>query len=299
MSIDASKIIFGGASLSSVGGGYGMGEIDNPRGLIEAALDQGIKLFDTAPIYGFNQSEQTLGQNLSSDIRESVKIISKAGVSWHDNKRVNLSNDPKVIQSMLEESLNNLDTDYIDIYMTHWPDAKVDIRRPLEVLKKAQDQGKIMSIGMCNTNSEDLLKAKEVCDIEYIQSECNLFQNKFESLAKDLKSSNIKTMGWGTFDKGILAGTVKTDRKFDKYDCRSWASWWKKSNWKEKVKLADKINRETNGELFNCALQYSLSHSHYSICGFKSVEQLMQTVECAKDEIDYSLIEKALHFARA
>jgi aryl-alcohol dehydrogenase-like predicted oxidoreductase len=182
--------------------------------------------------------------------------------------------------------------------MTHWPDSKVDIRHSLEVMKKAQDAGKIKSIGMCNTNLEELEKAKEVCTIEYIQSECNLFSNQIEHLEDYCHENNIKTMGWGTFDKGILAGTVKIDRKFDEYDCRSWAPWWKKSNWKDKVKKVESMSNFSES-IFDLALQYSLQNSDYSLCGFKNLTQLEGTLNSSLKDINPDIIQQAAKFARS
>ena len=123
------KIGFGAASLSGAGGGYGFGRSEAAQDLIDYAFELGIKYYDTAPIYGFGQSELELGKAIKH-IREKVKIISKSGVSWHDTKRVNMTNDPEITLKMFEESLRRLDTDFIDIYMIHWPDKKIDIRYP-------------------------------------------------------------------------------------------------------------------------------------------------------------------------
>ena len=233
-------IAFGGASISGEGGGYGFGEISENDAieLVLYALDCGIKVFDTAPVYGYSLSEKRIGMALKNK-RDEAFIISKSGVTWHPNKRIDMTNEPTVCQKMLETSLKDLKTDYIDLYMIHWPDPRTDIRYPLEVLAKAQIEGKIQSIGLCNTNSEDLSKAIEMVKVEYIQSECNLFNNPLNELKNQIVENNIRTMGWGTFDKGILTGSVTKNRNFSKEDARSWAPWWKKSNWKDKVFLFD------------------------------------------------------------
>src|SRR5690606_12662881 len=100
----------------------------------------------TAPIYGFGLSEERFGAYLPKE----AFIISKSGVDWHANKRVNMTNDPFVTERMLNESLKRLKRDSIDLYMIHWPDSRVDIRLPLEVLARAQKAGKIKYIGLCN-----------------------------------------------------------------------------------------------------------------------------------------------------
>ena len=71
--------------------------------LILPAYEYGVRLFDTAPIYGFGLSEKRLGRILK-DLREKIFFVSKSGITWHDNRRVNLTNDPKVAQTMLEQT---------------------------------------------------------------------------------------------------------------------------------------------------------------------------------------------------
>ena len=289
-----SKISLGGAAISGAGGGYGFGHIDENAAidLIHYACDCGINLFDTAPIYGFNQSEKILGYALKS-MREKIKIVSKAGVSWHENKRVNMTNDPLTCQKMLESSLKNLTTDYIDIYMIHWPDEKIDIRYTLEILQKAKEQQKIVHLGLCNTHQEDLQKAKEVCSIDVIQSEVNLFQDAIS----ELDFQGFK-MGWGTFDKGILTGHVTEDRKYDESDCRSWAPWWKKSNWKEKVKKVEMLKEfafNHNHNLVEISLGYSLSFAAIdsAICGFRNKMQLDVILKALSNLPDLEIISEA------
>lgn len=70
-----------------------------------------------------------------------------------------MSNDPKVITKMLHESLKRLDRDCIDLYMIHWHDPKIDIRKPLEVLYKAVSKERFVILALANTNIEDLQKA--------------------------------------------------------------------------------------------------------------------------------------------
>jgi myo-inositol catabolism protein IolS len=287
-----SKIAFGGAAISGEGGGYGFGEISESDAidLLHQAYEGGVRIFDTAPIYGFGMSEIRMGKAFKN-MREKVFLVSKSGVTWHENKRVDMTNDPKVTEKMIENSLRDLNTDYIDLYMIHWPDSKVDIRKSVEVISKAKKQGKIKHIGLCNTFTGDLDKAFEIDRIEVVQSEFNLFTNKYvrEELFPYLNEKNISFMSWGTLDKGILTGRVDAQRKtYDKSDCRSWAPWWKdtdKSAKFEAMKLLwpalDK-NHHTGLEM---ALAYNLSFPELSvaICGAKSRDQLQSLLKSAQN----------------
>ena len=124
-----SAIGFGGAAISGEGGGYGFGDMSETEAqtLLGHSWELGINLYDTAPIYGFGLSEERLGKYLPKD----AIIVTKGGVDWHSTRRVNMTNDPKVIERMFLESLKRLKREYIDVYMIHWPDKNVDIRRPL------------------------------------------------------------------------------------------------------------------------------------------------------------------------
>jgi aryl-alcohol dehydrogenase-like predicted oxidoreductase len=276
-------LAFGGAAISGEGGGYGFGDISEGAAieLLKEAYSLGMRIFDSAPIYGFGLSEIRMGKAFK-DMRENVFIVSKSGVHWHENKRVDMTNDPKITQKMLEQSLRDLNTDYIDLYMVHWPDNKVDIRKTVEVLSKAKHEGKIKHIGLCNTYVEDLDRAFEVDRIEVIQSEFNFFTNSFvrEQLLPYAKEKNMSFMSWGTLDKGILTGRVDEQRKtYDKSDCRSWAPWWKDADNSAKFEAMKKIwplLDETHHNGLELALGHNLSFPDLSvaICGAKSSDQL-------------------------
>lgn len=305
-SISSIPIAFGGASISGEGGGYGFGDISEGEAidLLRMGHDLGLRIFDTAPIYGFGLSEKRMGIAFKQN-REKVFLISKSGVTWHENKRVDMTNDPSVTQKMLEQSLRDLDTDYIDLYMIHWPDVNVDIRRPLEVLAKAKLQGKIKHIGLCNTTIEDLDKGSEIDRIEVVQSEFNFFQNSSATkLFPYLRENNISFMSWGTLDKGILTGRVDEKRKFEKSDCRSWAPWWKNSDNKSKFHTMEKIwplldkHNHTGLEM---ALGFNLSFPEVSValCGAKNKVQLASLFKALENLPSQKLQGELVELAKA
>jgi aryl-alcohol dehydrogenase-like predicted oxidoreductase len=288
-------ITFGGASISGEGGGYGFGSMSEKEAsrVLKKAWESGFTLYDTAPIYGFGLSEERMGKYLPKE----AKIISKSGVDWHDTKRVNMTNDPAVTEKMLNQSLKRLNREMIDIFMIHWPDAAVDIRLPLEVLVRAQQEGKIKHIGLCNTNLEDLTKASEICEINIIQSELNLFnQEPFLKLNNTWKDK--LSMSWGTFDKGILSGRVTRDRKYSKEDCRSWAPWWNKKEVLEKIdrtKELQKILADYHISLADFCLHYNF-HYGISTCliGLKKEADIVHITSTLQQKLMRERIEEVL-----
>ncbi len=272
---------FGGAALSGEGGGYGFGDISESDAieLVRYAYESGIRVFDSAPIYGFGLSEKRLGLALKS-MRDDCILISKSGVSWHDNKRVNMTNDPKETEKMLLQSLKSFNTEYIDLFFIHWPDERVDIRRPLEVLSKYKEKGVIRHLGLCNSNLEDLEKAREIDTIEVVQSEYNLFNRSVENeVFPYLLDVNIDFMSWGTLDKGVLTGLYDLSRVFDDSDCRKKSPWWKKSDVEKKVELVDQCKKYLEGKDYNfidLAISFNLHHKALTtvLCGVKNKARL-------------------------
>lgn len=290
-------VIFGGAAISGEGGGYGFGKMSGAEAesLIKAAWEQGITFFDTAPIYGFGLSEERLGEFLPRD----AFVITKSGVDWHPSNRVNMTNDPAITEKMLHESLKRLKRDCIDLYMVHWPDSRVDIRLPLEVLVKAQKAGKIKHIGLCNTNLEDLTKASELCSVTALQSELNLFnQAPFMDLGSEWKDKF--SMSWGTFDKGILSGRVDEKRQFDREDCRSWAPWWNRKELSSKINRVHELKRILSDygiSLTDFCLQFNLSYIGVTSCliGLKSVGDVVHVTSNLQQNLMRERIEEVLN----
>jgi aryl-alcohol dehydrogenase-like predicted oxidoreductase len=293
---NALPVGFGGGAISGEGKGYGFGaisEIDSIY-LLSKAFERGIKIFDTAPIYGFGTSETRMGKAFSK-CREEVFLVSKGGITWDQNKRVDLDNSPKVITQMFEDSLKKLNTDYIDLYMIHWPDPRTDIRRPMEVLSRFKERGMVKHLGLCNSNLDEFNKAQEIEKIEVLQSEFNLFNTSAKAELLDKLKEPVYFMGWGTLDKGIISGRVTPDRTFDSSDARSWAPWWKKSDKNQKIEKMKKILSllEDNG---HTGLELALGFNKQitlSLVGVRNLEQLNSVFKALENLPNQKLIDEA------
>lgn len=294
-------LIFGGAAISGEGGGYGFGAMSESEAesLLIDAFDLGVKTFDTAPIYGFTLSEKRLGKFLKRK-REEIAFISKSGVTWHDNQRVNMTNDPGVAVKMLHESLVNLQSDYIDLYMVHWPDQRVDIRKTVEALERERERGKIKQIGLCNTSVAELEKASEITKIASIQSEFSLLKRDVAtSLFPYLSKNKIPFMSWGTLGKGILTGRVTKDRIFDPLDYRKNRDHFKRAEIEKSVRVFEQIqnfSKRVNYSPLEFALGHNLSHPECQmvIAGPKNRGQLEGLVNALKHLPGRDLVDELL-----
>src|SRR5580658_8619965 len=131
-------------------GGWMWGGTDQRESVatIRAALDQGINLIDTAPVYGFGVSEEIVGAALEG-IRDRAVIATKTGLEWRDGKVYRNATPARIMQEV-DDSLRRLRTDYIDIYQVHWPDPLVPVEETAEAMRSLLEQGKIRAIGVSN-----------------------------------------------------------------------------------------------------------------------------------------------------
>lgn len=122
--------------------------------VVDAALEAGMNHFDTASNYGGGQSEAFLGAALGSR-RDQVVIATKVGVAipgWEGSGGA----APEYVRQVLERSLKGLGTDYVDIYMIHFPDPQTPIEDTLGVTSELVDEGKVRHIGCSNFDPTQL-----------------------------------------------------------------------------------------------------------------------------------------------
>ena len=135
-------------------GGWMWGGSDRREAIatIHAALDRGINLIDTAPVYGFGASEEIVGAALDG-VRAQTVIATKTGLQWQDGKIYRNATRDRIMRE-IDDSLRRLRTDYIDIYQVHWPDPLVPVEETAEAMRSLYEQGKIRAIGVSNFSVE-------------------------------------------------------------------------------------------------------------------------------------------------
>lgn len=141
-----------GLKVSEVGLGcnnFGMRiDQDATQQVVDAAIDAGVTLFDTADIYGGTQSEVFLGKALGTR-RQDIVLATKFGMKIGDDPR-RMGGSRRWIMRAVEDSLTRLSTDYIDLYQFHQPDADTPIDETLRALDDLVTHGKVRYIGNSN-----------------------------------------------------------------------------------------------------------------------------------------------------
>lgn len=206
-------------------GGHSWGKISDKEmvGAVHRALESGVTLFDTAPVYGLGHSEEVLGKALGA-ARKNVIIATKVGLVWKKDKQFEKSTDssPATIEREVDLSLKRLGTDYIDVYQIHWPDPDTPIEETLLVMKKLKQAGKIRCIGCCNFSLELLKEAVKYGEIGTAQIPYNLIDRKFESeLLPFCHENKIAIFAYSPLARGFLSGKYNKKSTFGVDDRRS------------------------------------------------------------------------------
>jgi aryl-alcohol dehydrogenase-like predicted oxidoreductase len=204
-------------------GGWMWGGTDKREAVatIRAALDQGISLIDTAPVYGFGVSEEIVGQAVAAaGLRAQAVIATKVGLEWRAGKVYRNATRGRIMRE-IDESLRRLRTDYIDIYQVHWPDPLVPIEETAEAMRTLHDQGKIRAIGVSNFSVEQMERFRKVAPLHVLQPPYNLFERAIEEeILPYCRASNIATLGYGALCRGLLSGRMRADTTFEGDDLR-------------------------------------------------------------------------------
>lgn len=220
LKIPASRICLG---TWAIGGWlWGGGDEQESIKTIITALDQGINIIDTAPVYGFGVAEERVGKAVKQyGNRDKIIIATKAGLEWQNGK-VFRNSSPERIKFEIEESLKRLATDYIDIYQIHWPDPLVPIEDTAEIMLQLLQQGKIRAIGVSNYSTVQMDKFMSVAPIHTSQPPFNLFEREIEkNIFSFTEKNQITTLAYGSICRGLLSGKMKIDTQFEGDDIRN------------------------------------------------------------------------------
>ena len=134
---------------------------EGTRAVVDAALDAGITLFDTADVYGNRGgSETALGKALKGR-RDRVVLATKFGHAMTDDAPPNRGSR-EYVREAVEASLERLQTDWIDLYQYHRPDGITPIEETLGALNELVDEGKVRFIGSSNLDGRQVVEADDV-----------------------------------------------------------------------------------------------------------------------------------------
>ncbi|WP_420389329.1 aldo/keto reductase [Marinobacter sp.] len=205
-------------------GGWMWGGTDEAQSIdtIHRAIDKGIGLIDTAPVYGFGRSEEIVGKALADGRRDQVALATKVALNWNDDQdKVWRDATASRIEREVEGSLKRLQTDRIDIYQVHWPDSRTPMEETARALENLYQAGKIRAIGVSNFTPSQMDELQKTVPLHSLQPPYNLFEREIEQeILPYCRENGIATITYGGLCRGLLTGKMQEDTQFTGDDLR-------------------------------------------------------------------------------
>jgi aryl-alcohol dehydrogenase-like predicted oxidoreductase len=187
--------------------------------LIQAAVERGVTLFDTAESYG-EANEKMVGEALAP-VRDQVVIATKFG--WKNGDyTAGRDSRPERIRFVAEQSLQRLQTDRIDLFYQHRVDPHVPIEDVAGAVGDLIAEGKVKYFGLCEAGEEIIRRAHAVQPVSALQSEYSLWWREPEhTVLPTLEELGIGFVPFGPLGKGFLTGAITADTTFEGNDIRN------------------------------------------------------------------------------
>lgn len=291
-----------GLGTWAIGGGEWWGDSDEEVSIktIQEALHAGITLIDTAPAYGFGKSEQVVGKAIKGK-RDQVILSTKCGLWWNDERGskffeqsgydVRRCLEPDTIKKELELSLTRLDTDYIDIYFTHWQAVSpymTDISKTMACLMDLKKQGLIKSIGASNVTWEHIEEYLKYGELDVIQEKYSMLDRKLENtLAGCCEKNKLAIMTYSSLEQGLLAGKIGMDYVLDPKEARADIPWYalnQRAKVLEMLESWEELTKKHQCTLAQLVIAWTMAQKNmtYVLCGARKPEHIVDTAHAAK-----------------
>ncbi len=285
----------------AIGGWFWGGAEENESvKAIEVAITNGMTTIDTAPVYGFGQSEEFVGKAITGK-RSKVELLTKFGVVWdrksgHVHYEKTFDNQGNQVslyrlgskESVIKEceaSLRRLGTDYIDLYQQHWPDSSTPVEETMEALEILKDQGKIRAGGVSNYSMSEMEKAEKYFNLSSNQVPYSMVNRDIEDKVVPYCISNDKAIiAYSPLQRGVLTGKITADYKFAKGDHRPTTPFFKEPNLSRINTFLDKIKPIAESQqvtLAQLVLKWTLLQSGITcvLAGARNEKQVLENIK--------------------
>ncbi|MBL8631304.1 MAG: aldo/keto reductase [Rhodospirillaceae bacterium] len=251
--------------------------------VVDAALQHGAILFDTAESYGNGKSEEFLGAALAKRRKDAI-IATKCSKGGR-----------AAVIAACEASLKRLGTDYIDLYQLHRPDAAAPIEETLRAMDDLVKQGKVRFIGHSNFDGKQTTEAEKIAT----GNKLNRFisaQNQYSLLTRDIESdlvpaceaNGVGILPYFPLESGMLTGKYKRDEKpAEGTRLAAWAGRGAERFLNEeklaKVEKLEALSKANGNTLLQMAFGWLLSKPYIGcvIAGATKAEQVAENVKAA------------------
>jgi len=299
--VNITPITFGAWAIG--GWFWGGAEENESVKAIEAAIANGMTTIDTAPVYGFGQSEEFVAKAIKGK-RSKVEILTKFGLVWdktsehlHYEKTTDnqgneltlyrLASKESVIKEC-EDSLRRLGTDYIDLFQQHWPNDVSPIEETMEALEILKDQGKIRAGGVSNFSVEQMQDAEKYFKLTSNQVPYSMVNRGIEKeLVPFCLENNKAIIAYSPLQRGLLTGKITADYKFNEGDHRPTTPFFQNPNLANINHFLSQIKPIADSHdatLAQLVLKWTLSQPAITcvLAGARSEKQVMDNLKASE-----------------
>ncbi|WP_375389274.1 aldo/keto reductase [uncultured Amnibacterium sp.] len=261
--------------------GYGATDDAESISAIRRAHELGVTHFDTAEMYGWGIGERLLGAALKP-IRDEVTIATKFGFTHTYAPNSQLDH----IRQVVDTSLQNLQTDSIDLLYQHVADPDVPIEDVVGVMKEYVDAGKVQYLGLSNTDPGSIRRAHAVHPISVLQFEYSILARDAEPFLPLLEELGIGFVAYSPLARGFLSGAVRSRDQYGPDDFRQHIGWWAPEHFDANVEIVRRLTElaESKGaSLSQLALAWLLAQKDFivPIPGSRNPDRVAQNVAAA------------------
>lgn len=268
--------------------GGGMGNMDDRDSIdtVRTAIDSGITLLDTAQAY--RTSEATLGRALKDGYRERCFLATKVSRQYSRGD----------IENAIENSLRNLDVDYVDLYQIHSWNPQYPIEESMETMARLQEQGKTRFIGVSNFNAAQMQQAYDIAPFHSNQPRYNMFDRNIEAEDLDFcKQTGIGILAHSPLGKGLLTGKYAPGHVFSEDDERAGSPRFQGDLFARYLAVADQLKSvadDKNITMVQLAIAWLLRREEVTcvLVGAKNSDQVKEHVGAADVEFSDDELER-------
>lgn len=263
--------------------GYGQPQTEkNAIALIQKAYDLGVTFFDTAEAYNQGGNEKLIGKAVKP-FRDKIVLATKFGFKDGDSTK-GVDSRPERIRTVVENSLNYLQTDVIDLLYQHRVDPAIPMEDVAGTVKDLIVEGKVKYFGMSEAGVESIKKANAVLPVTALQSEYSMFWREPENeILPLLEELGIGFVPFSPLGKGFLTGAINEHTKFDQKDFRNIVPRFTEENRKANQVLVDLVKgiaAENNATPAQIALAWLLAQKPFiaPIPGTTKIHRLEENI---------------------
>jgi aryl-alcohol dehydrogenase-like predicted oxidoreductase len=309
--LHVSVVGFGCWAMGGKWWGDDVDDADSTRA-IEAALELGINLFDTAPLYGYGHADEVLRDALGPR-RHDVVIATKVGVRWGgEGEHARSDLDPAWVRDDTEASLLRLGLETIPLLQVHWPDeGDVPLDDTLDALVRLRDDGKIRQFGLCNYPAEPLRAAVEEAGCVSLQTPFSLVRREFESSLAPTFASALRdragVLAYEPLCRGLLTGKFDSPPHFPETDLRARDDRFRPRAFRRIRRLVqglDTLARHFDSTPAAVAVAWVLRHPAVTaaLTGAKRPAQIRENADAARliddAEFPWEVVDQMVHATR-